>query len=816
MPTSLQELKYAFRTLRKRPAFSLIVILVLALGIGANTAIFSVVNAVLIRPLPFDQPDRLVQIWHTPPQKSFPGFKKFSVSPANFLDWKHESTSLEVAAAYGRGLFTLTGTGDPQRLSGPRVGPDFFSVLRAKPLMGRTFTQEDGKPESQKTVVISEALWRTNYGANPNILGQTMRLDDEQYTIIGVMPNSFSYPLSTSTPPQVWVCLQWDAKESAIRGNHNYAAFGRLKSGVSIQQAQSELSTIAARLEKEYPADDAGWGVLIVPLRDELVGDVRPALLILLGAVAFVLLIACANVANLVLATTLARRKELAIRTALGAKRSQLVGQVLTETIFLAIAGGALGLVFANFGIHLIVNFLSNDLPRVGDVGLDASVLLFTFGISLLTGLLSGIVPASRYAKGDVNEALKQGLGRGGADSGGRTTRTVLVTAEVALSLMLLVGAGLLIRTFYHLQKIDPGFESKNVLTTLIALPKAKYEKPDLQRGFYSQALDRIRALPGVESAATIDSLPLQGGSTQPIMIEGRPIVQMADQPEVPVRRISADYLKTMHIPLVRGRNISVSDTATSTPVLLISQSLAKEFFPNEDPIGKHMTLELTDKYLEIPTTQREIVGIVGDLKIEGLDSDRSMAAVYMPTEQVPGQYAHIVLRTNNNPVSQITAVTNAIHSIDPNLTLIETMTMDEVVAASLAQRRFTMMLLIAFAGLALVLAAVGIYSVLAYAVRRRVREIGIRMALGAQIRDVVRMVVIDGMKPAVVGVVVGFAGALALGRVLASVIYGVSARDAVTFGSVSMLLLMVALLASIIPAYRAAQVEPVRTLRED
>lgn len=816
MPTSLQELKYALRALRKRPGFSLIVILVLALGIGANTAIFSVVNAVLLRPLPFDQPDRLVQLWHTPPQKSFPGMKKFSVSPANFLDWKHQSTSFEAAAVYGGGLFTLTGSGEPQRLYGPRVGPEFFSVLHAKPLMGRSFTEDDGKPESQKTVVISEAFWRANLGSKPNVLGQTIRLNDEPYTIIGVMPNSFSFPVSSAVPPQAWVCLQWSAKEQAVRGNHNYMAFGRLKPGVSIEQAQSELSTISARLEQEYPADDAGWGALIVPLRDQLVGDVRPALLILLGAVAFVLLIACANVANLVLATTLGRRKELAIRTALGAKRSQLIGQVLTETVFLAVAGGALGLVFANFGIHLIENFLANDLPRVGGIGLDLPVLLFTFGVSLLTGLLAGIVPASRYAKADVNEALKQGVDRGSSDSGGKTTRTVLVTAEVALSLMLLVGAGLLIRTFYHLQKLDPGFDSKNVLTTFIALPKAKYEKPELQRAFYQQALDKIRALPGVESAATIDSLPLQGGSTQPIMIEGRPLLKMADQPEVPTREISPDYLKTMHIQLLRGRNFSEADTATSTPVMLISKSLAKEFFPNEDPIGKHMSMELTDQYLEIPTTQREIVGIVGDVKIDGLDDDRSMAAVYMPFEQVPSQHAQIVLRTNNDPASQTAALTNAIHSIDPNLTLVDTMTMEEVVATSIAQRRFTMMLLIAFAVLALVLAAVGIYSVLSYAVRRRVREIGIRMALGAQIRDVVRMVVVDGMRPAVVGVVIGFAGALALGRVLASVIYGVSARDAVTFASVSVLLLTVAFLASVIPAYRAAQVEPVRTLRDE
>jgi predicted permease len=815
MPRSFQELKYALRTLLKRPTFSLITILVLALGIGANTAIFSVVNAVLLRPLPFDEPDRLVQIWHVPPAKSFPAMRKFAVSPANFLDWRQQSSGFEAMAPYHGNMFTLTGTGEPQRVAGPEVGPEFFSVLKAKPLIGRTFTDDDGKSEAQHVVVISEGFWRANLGGNLNVIGQSLRLNEQQYTIVGVMPKSFGYPMST-TAPQVWACLQWDAKERAVRGNHNYVAFGRLKPGVSLRQAQSELSTIASRLEKEYPADDAGWGALIVPLRDELVGDVRPALLILLGAVAFVLLIACANVANLVLAMTLSRRKELAIRTALGAKRSQLIGQVLTETIFLAIAGGALGLIFAKGGIHLIVNFLSDELPRVGEIGLDGPVLAFTLGVSVFTGLLAGMVPAWRYAKGDVNEALKQGLGRGGADSGGKGTRTVLVVAEVALSLMLLVGAGLLIRTFNHLQSVDPGFDSHNVLTTYVQLPKAKYEKRNQQVTFHQQGLDRMRALPGVESAATIDSLPLQGGSTQPIMIEGRPLLQMADQPEVPVREVSPDYFKAMHIPVLRGRSIAASDTASTTPVIVISQSLAKEFFPNEDPIGKHMSLELTDKYLEIPTTQREIVGIVGDVRIEGLDSDRSMAAVYQPFEQVPSRSMTLVMRTSNNPVSAISALTAAIHSIDPSQTLTETMTMDEVVRTSLAQRRFTMMLLVAFSGLALVLAAVGIYSVLSYAVRRRVKEIGIRMALGAQVRDVVQMVVSDGMKPAVIGVVIGFAGALALGRVLASVVYGVSSRDAITFTSVSVLLLTVALLASVVPAYRAAQVEPIRTLRDE
>ncbi|HET9695324.1 MAG TPA: ABC transporter permease [Terriglobales bacterium] len=815
MAFSSQEVKFALRTMRKRPAFSIITVLVLALGIGANTAIFSVVNSVLLQPLPFPEPNRLVQLWHTPPEKSFPGLKKFSLSPANYLDWKAQNTTFESMAIYGQGVATLTGSGEPQSVPGTRVSPEFFSTLGVKPMMGRTFTTEDGSENAGKTVVISEDFWRTNFGGNSNILGQTIRLNDEPHTVIGIMKGTFSFP-AWNPAPKMWTCMQWDPKERAVRGNHNYMAFGRLKPGVSVQQAQSELSTIAARLAKEYPADDTGWGAMVLPLREELVGDVRPALLVLLGAVGFVLLIACANVANLVLAATLARGKELAIRTALGASRSDLIRGVLIETVILALAGGAVGLLFAHFGVQVILNFLSNDLPRMGEIGLDSTVLVFTFAVSLLTGLLSGLVPALKFAKADINEALKQGVGRGSTETGGRRTRTTLVIAEVALSLMLLVGAGLMIRTFYHLQKTESGVDPHNVLTTYLPLPKAKYDKGAPARNFYSQVLTKVRALPGVESAAVVDSLPLQGGSVQPIMIEGRPLLQMSDQPEVPTRNISAGYLKTMHIPVIRGRDFSESDTEKSTPVALISQSLAKEFFPNEDPIGKHISMELTDKYMELPTTPREIVGVVGDVKMEGLDSDRSDSAIYLLHDQVATGHMGLAVRTAGDPMNVATAVANAVHAVDPTQTLLDTMSMEDVIAASLAQRRFTMMLLVTFAGLALLLAGVGIYSVLSYAVRRRVREIGIRMALGAQVKDVVAMIVADGMKPALAGVAIGFVGALLLGRVMASVIYGVSARDSLTFASVSLVLLTVAFLASAVPAYRAAQVEPVRTLRDE
>jgi predicted permease len=739
---------------------------------------------------------------------------KFAISPANFLDWQAQSDALEMAI-YGGGAFTLTGVGNPQFVNGSRVSSEFFSVLRANPIAGRVFNPQDGKPESTPTVVVSESFWKSSLGANPSIVGQTLRLSGQPYTVVGVMSNDFAFP-SFTPAPQVWTCLQWDAKERAVRGNHNYLVIGRLKPGASVEQAKSQLAAISKRLEQQYPEDDAGWGATVVPLREELVGDVRPALLILLGAVAFVLLIACANVANLVLATTLSRRKELAIRTALGATRWNLIRQILVETVVLAFTGGLIGLFFAHFGVQLIVNFLADQLPRVREIRLDSEVLLFTLGVSVLTGLLAGLLPAWRFAKADINEALKQGLGRTDSDSTGGRTRNVLVISEVALSLILLVGAGLMIRTLYHLQKMNAGFDPHNVLTVDAPIPKSKYPDYDKQRAFYDQVLSRVRALPGVEVASAIDDVPFGNGSMQPIGIEGRPVVQLSDQPEVAVRKITPGYLKTMHIPVIRGRDLGDSDVADRTQVILISESLAKQFFPNENPIGKHLTLGLEDAGRDLKPTPREIVGVVGDVKIQGLDNDLSMAAVYDPFFQMPSGNLTLTIRTSGDPTALGSSVASVIHSVDPELSIPNISTMEDVTALSLAQRRFTMLLLVAFAGLALVLAAVGIYSVLSYAVRQRMREIGIRMALGAQIRDVIRMVVVQGMTPALVGVVIGAVASLALGRVLASVIYGVGARDTVTFASVSVLLLGVALFASAFPAYRAAQVEPVRTLREE
>ena len=815
-----QDIRYGWRVLRKNPGFTAVAVLVLALGIGANTAIFSVVNAVLLQPLPFDQPDRLVQLYHVPPQASFPGITLFSVSPANFLDWRSQAHSFEGMSAYGFGRYILSGTGHPEAIRTVAASHGFFSILHAEPLLGRVFLESEDQPGHQHEVVLSYELWRTRFGANLAIVGSDIELNNEAYTVIGVMRPGFGFPIASdaANAPQMWKPLAWTAQERAIRDNHNYGVIARLKPGISLDQAKAELDTISNQLAQQYPKDDKGWGATAITLREDLVGDVRSALLILLGAVAFVLLIACANVANLVLAKTLSRRKEIAIRSALGASRRRLLQQVLAETVLLAIAGGTLGLVFAHYGTMFIVKYVGQQLPRSASIGLDTWVLTFTLGISLLTGLAAGLLPALRLTRADASEALKQGIGRTSSDSGGNRTRGVLVVAEVALSLMLLIGAGLLIRSLWALHSVNPGFAADHVVTMDLSIPQTKFSDPAQQISFFNRVLDGVRNLPGVRSAGVIDSLPLSGGSNQPVQAEGRPVVPMADQPEVDVRLISPGYMSAMRIPLLRGREFDDSDVAGRPGAVLISQSMAKEFWPNQDPIGKHITLYF------FPGVERVVVGVVGDVKMDALTQTRSSSALYMPLGQLTSSRDEawrsfgmmLAVRTNTDPLSVVSAIGNSVHQVDAEVPLLHIKTMQDMVDESLLQQRFTMLLLAAFAGLALLLAAVGIYSVLSYAVRRRMHEIGIRMALGAPISDVLRMVLLAGMKPTLLGVVIGLAGALALGRVLSSVIYGVSPRDLATFCIVAVMMTGVGLLASMLPALRATRVDPMKTLREE
>jgi putative ABC transport system permease protein len=807
-----QDIRYAARQLHKTPGFSVAAILVLALGIGANTTIFSVVNAALLRPLPFGAPGQLVRLWHVPPPKSFPGMKVFALAPANFLDWQQQGRSFQNMGIYCFTEFNLTGHGDPESVSASRVSADFFSTLQVQPFLGRTFRPDEDQLGHEREVILSYPYWKTRFGADPNIAGKTITLNNQTYTIVGVMKPSFRIPGWA----KMWTPMAFTDKERVVRGEHHYMAIARLKQGVTVQQAQAELDAISKRLEDQYPDDDRGWGALALPLQEDVVSNVKPMLIVLFGAVGFVLLIACANIANLLLAKVLSRRKEIAIRTALGASRARLLQQILCETVLLSLIGAALGVGFATYGIDLITKFLGSNLPPSVEVRLDTQVLAFTLGIALLTGVLTGLLPAWRFAKADVQEALKQGAGRA-SDTGGTRTRNALVIAEVGLSLMLLVAAGLMMRTLWALHKIDPGFDATNVATLQLAVPPAKYSNAAEEISATNEMLRHIRSVPGVTAAAAVDSLPLDGGSTQPIAIAGRPTQALADQPEVAVRAATPGYLATMHVSLKNGRDFNDLDTSTSQPVAVISESMAKRFWPDQNPIGQRLSLSF------YPGISREIVGIVGDVKLDALN-DTETAALYYPAAQLGTPVGQdwesygfaFVARTSTSAASMGQTLVNAMHEADPTLPVTEVRTMESIVDDSLTQQRFTMLLLAAFGALALLLAGVGIYGVLAYSVRRRFREIGIRMALGAQSQDVLRMVVLDGIKPALVGVLLGVMGAAALGRVLTKLVYGVSTRDVPTLVAVSIMLILVALLASILPAYRATRVEPVQILRDE
>ena len=807
MESLIRDARHGVRILAKSPGFSLAAIAILGLGIGANTAIFSLVNAVVIRPLPFLDPSRIMRVWHTPPPELFSGRRIFAISPANYLDWRDENHVFERMAIYRPRRVTLTERGEPEALVTAAVSADFFQVLGVHPSLGRVFARGDDEPGNAHVVVLSEKMWRSRFGADPGLIGQTIALDREPHTVVGIVPERLGFPQVA----QLWVPLAWTPKDREVRGNHNYLVIAKLAAGVDVPQAQAEMTMISKRLEQQYPADDKGWGALVLPLHDDLVGDVRRPLLVLLGAVAFVLLIACANLANLLLARTLARSREIAVRSALGASRARVIQQLLLESALLGACGGAIGLLGATFGVTAIVHSIGQRLPLVGDIDVDLRVLAFTSVIAIVTGLLAGIVPAWRITKGDVNDALKQGQGRGGSsETGERRVRNALVAGEVALALTLLVGAGLLIRTLGQLRAVDTGIDADNLLTMTVVVPETRYSKPEQQARFFDQALQRIRALPAVESAAAIDSLPLRGGSTQPVAIEGHPVVPLSEQPEVAVREITPTYLRAVRMRLIAGRDFTDADAADRTLVVLISTSMARRFWPDENPIGRNVTLGL------MSDAPRQVVGVVSDVKLLGLDARESVPAVYVPVAQAPSVAESIVLRTTVQPDTLAPSVINAIFQVDPEQPVLDIATMHEVIGTSLAQQRFAMTLLTAFAAIALLLAAVGIYAVLSYTVRQRVREIGLRMALGAPAASVLQMIVVEGMAPTLVGLAIGIASAIALGRLLTTLIFGITARDPSTFAAVSAILVAVGLLASLMPAYRATCVDPLEALRSE
>lgn len=807
-----QDLRYALRQLRKNPGFTTVAVVTLALGIGANTAIFSVVNGVLLRHLPFKEPDRLVRVWHVPPAKSFPGMTRFSVSAANFLDWQRENDVFSSMSIYSYRSLTMTGGDKPLLVDGCIATSGFFETLGVAPMLGRIFSADEDRPGA-KVVVLSYAFWKEHFGSDPGVVGHNLVMDGQNYLVAGVMPAAFRFPDFA----QMWMPMGWTDKEKSVRGEHHSVVIARLKPGIDIKQADAEMTVISKRLAQQYPADDQGWGAVVVPFHDDLVSDVRPALLVLLGAVGFVLLIACANVANLALAKTLSRQKEIAIRSALGASSVRVIRQLLTESVMLAIIGGVLGLIFAHFGTRLILAYLADRLPHSVEVTLDTRVLAFTLCVSVLTGVLAGVLPALRFGKSDVNQALKQGLGRTDTDSGGHRTRSALVVAEVALSLVLLVGTGLMIRSFERLESVQPGFDSHGVLTMTAAVARSKFPQPIDQVRFFDQVLDHTRALPGVEDAGVVDDIPLNnGGSIQPISIDGQPVVAMADQPEVDVRLISPGYMAAMRIPVLRGRDLGSEDVAGRPAAILISQSMARRFWPNEDAIGKRLTLTF------FPDQVREVVGVVGDVKLDSLDQARPSTSLYMPLDQLSlplgetwGSFPMtIVVRSAANPANMVSAVSNAVYAVDRTMPLRDIHTMDDLVATSLEPAKFNMLLLGVFAGVALLLAALGIYSVLSYSVRRRVPEIGIRLALGARLADVLRMVILEGMKHALIGGAIGVVASLSMGRLVASLVFEVKPSDPLTFLAVVGLLGLIALLACVFPAYRASKVDPMVALR--
>jgi putative ABC transport system permease protein len=805
MRTLLADVRYGFRSLSRAPSFGVAVIAVLALGIGATTAIFSIVNAVLLRPLAFEEPDRLVRLFHVPPQNAFPGIPRFPVSPANFFDWKRDARMFEGMAIYRFRQFTLTGGHNAEAVVAGAVGADFFQVVRARPSMGRVFLPEEDFPARGKVVILSDGFWKTHLGGAPDAVGRTIPLDGEAYTIIGVMPAAFSVASWGITARAIWVPLAYNDARRAVRDNHNDQVVARLKPGVDVARAQSEMDAISMRLEREFPQANAGWGATVVPLQELIVGDVRMSLVMLLAAVALVLLIACANVGNLLFARALGRRKEIAIRSALGAGRARVFQQLLIEALILAIGGGAAGLLLARASLTAGARLLSKQLPRADEISIDARVLLFVVAASMLAAVLAGAMPAIRAGRADLTDALKEG-GRSDAGAVGIRTRRLLIVCEVALSVVLLMGAGVMLRSLLALRHVDAGFDPRNVLTLRVSLPEARYGTPVQMSAFFDTALQNMRALPGVQAVGAIDDLPVQGGSVQPIVLEGHAELLPRDQPTVEVRKITPGYLRAMNITVLRGRDVADRDVE----VMLVSRAAAKLLWGDADPIGRRVTLPLQSK-----TILKEVVGIVNDVK-QGELSQAAAATVYEYTRERAWGSLSLVVRASVPPMSLAQPAVGVLRAIDPEQPVQDIRTMEEVLDETLTSQRLSAMLLGVFASVALALASVGIYSVLSYIVRGRSREIGIRTALGARTADVVRLVVFEGMTPAIIGIAAGAVAALGAARILEKLVFGVSPSDPLTLAAVAGTLAIVALVASLVPAYRASRLDPQAVLRAD
>ncbi len=806
MTTLLQDLKYGFRMLVKNPGFTAVAVIALALGIGANTAIFSVVNAVLLKPLPFRDPNRLMVLNEANPRQP-----QVSVAYPNYFDWKQQNHVFEEMASFQQRDFNLAGVSEPENIGGSAVSSNLLQTLGMKSVLGRDFRPDEDKKGAEPVVILGYSLWQRRFGGEPGVVGRTVTLDAKPFTIVGVMPPQLILYEDSQlyTPIGVWM-----GEESMTeRGAHDdTTVVARLKAGVTQAQAQAEMDTIARRLEQQYPGTNTGYRVAMSPIRDAFVGDSGPPILVLFAAVGFVLLIACVNVANLLLARGAAREREIAIRSALGASRLRVIRQLLTEGAVLAVVSGLLGLLVGAWGLKGLLTLIPQDVGMGMPVAVNSWVLGFTCLLSLVTVAIFGLVPALQVSKPDLNETLKEG---GRTASGGverRQLRSVLVVSEIALALVLLVSAGLMIKSFRRLLAVDPGFNPENVLTMEVNLRGSKYGKPDKVAAFAQQALDRIRPLPGVRFAALGTELPLTDShSRSDITIEGQPVPAIGHFPHPDFHVVSPDYFRAMGIPLMRGRYFTESDTPQAPGVVLLSESLARRFWPDGDAVGKR----ILHGHPDLKNPWLTVVGVVGDTKQYGLSTETKWE-VYLSYLQSPPRTGdfRLIVRAPSHPEGLTAAIKSEVHGIDKDVPVHDEVTMQRIVSDSVGTRRITMLLLGLFAGLAMVLAAVGIYGVISYSVTQRTHEIGVRMALGAERTDVLWLVVGKGFVLALVGVAVGLAGALALTRFLSSLLFGVRPTDPAIFLGVSLILAAVALVASYIPARRAARVDPMVALR--
>jgi putative ABC transport system permease protein len=806
----LQDLRYGLRMLRRHPGFTIVAALTLALGIGANTAMFSVVEAVLLRPLPYPAADRLVMVWEN---VNLPAYKndRNTPSPGNFNDWRRQATAFSAMAAIGYRAWNLTGAGDPTRIDGEAVSAGLFSVLGVDAALGRTFTDEEDQPGGPKVVVLGHGLWTDRFGSDRAIVGRKMLLDDTPYTIVGVMPRGFAFP---DPDDRLWIPIGLTPEQLANHGSHFLRVVARLKPGATLAQAQAEIDGIAAHLTQQYPASNTGVGARVMSLRDQTTGDVQPTLLLLLGLVGFVLLMVCANIGNLLLARASAREREFAVRAALGAGRGRVLRQLLTESVLLALLGGVAGLLLASWGISALRTLAPASLPQATGLSLDASVGAFNFAVACLAGLACGLAPAWHAERHDLHAAIKSEA-RGSSHRSAARARNLLVVAETALGVVVLVGAGLLLRSFRQLQNVAVGFESDRVLTFRVALPAPRYGALQKRTAFYRELVDRLGAMPRVQSAGGISFLPLTlSGRSTGINVEGDPPPAPGEVKFVDFRSVTPGYFATLRIPIIEGRDVAWSDMPDAPAAIVVSQAAARAFWPNRDAIGRRIKLGSSNN-TSIPWLT--VVGVVGN--VHQFDLVRQpRPAIYLAGSQDPGTGDTVrdwVVRTAGDPAALAPAARSAVWAVDGALPITRLQPLDRVRAAATGREQFTLLLVTLFAVLALVLAAVGLYGVTAYAVAQRTRELGIRVALGATSRDVVRLVLDMGGRLVLVGLAIGTLAALMLSRLMSTLLFGVSARDPMTFAGVALLLAAVSMVACYIPARRATRVDPVIALRE-